>query len=69
MAQKVAIQLIRMPTGEYRFRVKEHDTAFVDDVCARVADLGVGVFRTTDHVLRDVKQALEEVLARLNPLD
>ena len=35
---------------------------FITDLCNRVAAKGVGVGRTTAHVVADVKAALEELL-------
>lgn len=37
----------------------------VEDLCNRVASKGVGILRTTAHVVDDVKTSLEELLFEL----
>ncbi len=61
------IQVVHKETG----RVVEWapglqvERQLVIDLCNRVAAKGVGVFRTTAHVVADVRVALQELLYEL----
>jgi hypothetical protein len=64
MASKYLIQVVSKKTG----KVVEWapglavERQFEDEICNRVAAKGVGIARTTAHVVADVRAAVEELL-------
>jgi hypothetical protein len=66
-ASGFVIQVLYKPTGEVVQWApgRSVEKAIVDELCERVAKKGVGVGRTTAHVVLDVRAALNELLLDL----
>jgi len=67
MASQYRLQIVHEPTGQVVVswpagvnRPKERD--FIEAVCERVREKGVGVGRTEAHVIADVREALQDVI-------
>ena len=64
MASDYLVQIVHRETGKVAewapgLRV---ETEFVENVCERVRQKGVGFVRTEAHVIADVRQAIRELL-------
>lgn len=59
-----AMRIVYLPTGAYHEWVpgSPTETLLVQDLCGRVAEKGVGIGRTTTHVVADVRAAIEELI-------
>ena len=68
MASEYVVQIVHKASKQV---VKSWDPGllvekeFEQEIVARVREKGVGVFRTEAHVLRDVREAIREVLYEL----
>lgn len=62
-----AMRIVYLPTGEYVQWApgQEIEAMVVDELCDRVAVKGVGVGRTSEHVLADVRAAMTELILDL----
>ncbi len=64
MASKYVIQVASKKTGKvYEWAPGlAAERELEDEICNRVAAKGVGIVRTTAHVIADVRAAIEELL-------
>lgn len=67
MPSQFVIRVVDLMTDEFVEWApgKAVEKQLVDDLCTRVASKGVGITRTTAHVVADVRAAMDELLYEL----
>lgn len=68
MLSAYTLQIVHDPSGEVVASWKGRDpeeSRLADELANRVATKGVGLGRTTDHVMADVRAAFDEMLLEL----
>lgn len=68
MASNYRLQIVHIPSGGVVVEWppglhQEHD--LIDEIVERVRSRGVGLFQTEEHVTRDVRAAIEDLLYEL----
>lgn len=64
MASEYVLRILHLPTNQdvQWAPGREVESNIVDELCNRVAAKGVGIGRTTSHVVTDVRTAMNELL-------
>lgn len=68
MASKFLLQIVEKETGKVIAQMEPglgDERCFVDSILTRLHSKGVGVFKTSNHVVSDARAALEEAIFEL----
>jgi hypothetical protein len=67
MASDFLLRVVHRPSGDYvEWAPGQYiESHLVDELCNRVRAKGVGLGRTTNHVVEDVRAAITELLFEL----